>query len=121
MGEYARGKNPKSLANLRPAWQKGESGNVVGTDTKITPHIRRFAALPIDTLRELSQKPEKLTVGEAIAMTLLTAALKTGSFSTGAKSRDTVLDRLDGPTAKLDVSVAVSTTVELTWHDGSRA
>ena len=38
----------------------------------------------------------KLKAADAIALTFIVDSLKTGSFSTGAKSRDVVIERLDG-------------------------
>lgn len=85
----------------------------------ITPALRRYADWPLEKLEGLDI--ERLPTAEAIAVTYLLDAITTGSFSTGAKSRDAVTERLDGPSSKLDVNVKVGVAVSLSWSDGSEA
>lgn len=96
--KYPRGKHPNSRRNLKP-FQPGQSGNPEGKQAAgpvFTPAMRRFAAMPLPKVKELAKKPEALTMAEAIAITTLIDALTTGSFSTGAKSREQVFRKLDG-------------------------
>ena len=91
--KYAHGKNPRSLANLRPSWKKGESGNPEGKQAVgpvITPALRRFANLPVSQFYRLPVYD--LTVAEAIAAGYLTLAMQ----REGDRARDEVTDRLDG-------------------------
>lgn len=112
-----RGRNPNSLANLKP-FPKGVSGNPgrVPAGPMVTPALRRYAEWPLEKLEALDI--EKLPTADAIAVTYLLDAITTGSFSTGAKSRDAVTDRLDGPVTKLGVDVRVGVSVSLRWDDG---
>ena len=92
--KYAHGKNPRSLANLRRPWKKGESGNPEGKQPVgpvITPALRRFANLSVSQFWRLPIYD--LTVAEAIAAGYLTLAMQTQ----GDRARDEVTDRLDGP------------------------
>ena len=120
--KYGRGQNPLSLANLKPPWAKGVTGNSKGvTGPMIGPAIRRFAALSLEQLQALwSLSPKSITVAEAIAITTLIDALTTGSFTSGAKSREQVMDRLDGP-VRPTIEVQVGVEVRLTWADGTDA
>lgn len=99
--KYPPGRNPASLANLKPPWKRGESGHASGTSgPMITPHLRRFATLPVSDFYRLPLY--SMTMAEAIAAGLLTLSLQ----ASGSKERDQVLDRLDGGVAKnLDVEV----------------
>ena len=118
--KYARGKNPRSLANLRPPWQPGEITNHNGArGPYIRPHLQRFAEMPLDELQVLISS-KKLKTAEAIAAAWLMDSLTAGAFSTGRYSRGQVADRLDGPVGKGD-SVAVGVNVNLTFQDNSQA
>lgn len=110
----------RQLANLRPPWKPGESGNLEGRPPNtplVSPAMYRFAQMPIEQLRDvlaaviLGEVPPGFTVAEAIALTVLADALKTGSFTTGAKSRDLVIERIDGAAPKLEVDVNVGVLV----------
>ena len=95
--KYGRGQHPNSRANL-VLWEPGVKPAVAPhTGPMVTPAMRRYAAWPLEELEELWENPpRKLTAAEAIAITTLIDALKTGSFTTGAKSRELVFSRLDG-------------------------
>jgi hypothetical protein len=80
--------------------------------------MRKFVDMPLRQVQEIAEKPEKLSVAEAIAITTLLDALTTGAYSTGAKSRDQVLQRLDGDDA---AGIGVAIAVKLTWFDGEQA
>lgn len=97
--KYAPGRHPNTLANLKP-FPPGVSGHPGKSFTgpMVTPAIRRFAHMTLSQLKAMDHA--KLNVAEAIAVTYLLDALQTGSFSTGAKSRAEVTERLDGPTGK---------------------
>lgn len=105
--KYRRGENPRSLANLKPPW-KERPVTAPHSGPMITPAMKRFAAMGLAQLENIDLN--KLTVAEAIAVTYLLDSLTTGSFSTGAKSREAVTQRLDGEPAKgLSVDVNVTT------------
>lgn len=93
--KVGRGRNPNSLKNLKP-FPKGVSGNPgrVPAGPMVTPALRRFAAMTLPELKALDK--ETMTGADAIAFTYIMDSLTTGSFSTGAKSRDAVTTRLDG-------------------------
>src|SRR3990167_5482984 len=112
-------------------YQPGQSGNPAGRPKNtplVTPAMRRMAALPIEDMRHVLSEmeatghvPAGFTVAEAIALTLLNDSLKTGAFTTGAKSRDTVIERLDGKAASVEVGVDIAVGIRLRFHDGSPA
>ena len=87
-------------------FQKGQSGNPAGRPKNtplVTPAMRRMLELPIEELRrvlgelhETGEVPSGFTVAEAIALTTIKDALTTGSFTTGAKSRELLINRVDG-------------------------
>ena len=81
----------------------------------ITPALRRYAELPLEKLEALDI--ERLPTADAIAVTYLLDAITTGSFSTGAKSRDAVTERLDGAAPRTELTVNVGVSVNLKWDD----
>lgn len=103
MGEYAKGKHPNSLANLRRPWVQGESGNAKGERGPIiTPHLERFTEMTMAQLLALDET--KLRVGEALARARILAAL---DLANGARDRSALEDRLDGKvTEKQEISGA---------------
>lgn len=117
--KYPRGKNPRSLANLSKAWQKGESGNPAGRPLSgpvITPAMRRFADLSVNELFRLDVA--KLTVAENIAVRYLIESLQTGYDRSSAE----VIERLDGKVKEVkEISGKDGAPIKLTWDDGSPA
>ncbi len=117
--KYRRGENPRSLANLRTPWQKGESGNAKGKDgPKITPHLRRLAGMSVKDFYRLPIY--ELTMAEAIAAGILTLAIQ----SEGGRERNMVLDRLDGSlkpagSASLELADGEGKTVRFSLNLGS--
>ena len=113
--------NPHPVTSHLIPYEPGQSGNPAGRPKNtplITPAMRRMAAMPIEDLRSIlaiieqsGEVPAGFTVAEAIALTALNDALRTGAFSTGAKSRELVIRRLDGEAAKLDIDVSVGVLV----------
>ena len=115
---YGRGQNPRSLANLKPPWEPGTRPRPYVSGPMIGPAIRKFAALSLEQLQALwSLSPKSITVAEAIAITTLIDALTTGVLTTGHRSRQQVMDRLDGPVAPA-IEVQVGVEVKLKWQDG---
>ncbi len=99
---YARGQNPKSLANLRPPWQPGQSANPVAImGPIITPHLRRYALMPYPAFQHVDTS--KITTAEALALAMLTFAFQ----PKGEADRRNVLDRLDGALPR-NVDVALN-------------
>ena len=94
-GRRFNGHNPNSQANLK-SWKPGENGTVGRTGPLVTPHMRRFAQLGGHEFLNIAL--DKLRVGEMIAWTFLFDSLQ--STPTSARSREQVLDRLDGPLPK---------------------
>lgn len=84
--------NPNSLANLKPAWQPGQSGNP-GGNYKNTPKIsnayNRLLALTLDELRAF----KAANVAEEIALKLVRAAVKD---STSLQAVKEITDRTEG-------------------------
>ena len=125
VGESAprKPRHPNSLANLKPAWQKGQSGNPLGAPLQgpiVTPAMRHYARMTIPELKILWENMDKLTGAEAIALTMVIDSLKTGSFTTGAKSRDAVLDRLDGAVKAGDITVNVDNRRIVVYGNGEK-
>src|SRR3990167_2343367 len=118
-------RHPNSLANLRPPWQAGvKPANPHNTKGPlITPALRKFAEMPMAELRSLldmataGEVPASLTVAEGIALVALKKALTDEIW--GDKARDTVIERLDGRAASVEVDVNVGIAINLKWDDGS--
>jgi len=105
-----RGTNPNSLANLRPAWKPGESGNPAGERGPIiTPILRRFADMTVEELQAIDAT--KLTVGQAVAYTIVVKAMTDKVF--GDKTREELLKRLDGPVSDGAHATAVASVVNI--------
>ena len=112
-------------------YQPGQSGNPAGRPKNtplITPAMRRMAAMPIEDLRAVlavlestGEVPKGYTVAEAIALTAIRDALRTGVKTTGAQSRELVIKRLDGEKADVEVSVNIAVGIALRWDDGEEA
>ena len=88
--------NPNSLANLRPA-KPGEVRNPKGyggNQPKISPIIRRFADMPYAEFAKIN--PKALTMAELVAWKIYMDAIDDEGYQAGTKSRDTLLDRVDG-------------------------
>ena len=87
--KYGRGENPRALANLKPPWRKGESGNVSGQrGPVITPRIKALLDMdPADFFRFVPK-----TVADVIAMGYVFEAMQSG-FDRG---RTEVIERADG-------------------------
>ncbi len=97
--KYPPGKNPKSLANLKPPFPKGVSGNPgnpVGGPL-LTPAIRRYAHLTAKELMALSI--DALPAIEAVAVVTL---LKGIDPKWGDRTRELLANRLDGSDSKGD-------------------
>ena len=95
--KYPVGRHPNSLANLRRPWQPHESGNPAGRDVNapvITPHLRRFAQMPVPAVLALDES--KLTMAEAIARARYLRAL---DKELGWRDTAAIEDRLDGKVA----------------------
>ena len=118
----AQSKYPPSRKRGLIPWQPGQSGNPIGRPLQgpiITPRIRSFASLTLPELEKLYSHPDKLTGAEAVALTILMDALKTGVRTTGHHSREQLLERLDGPVqAKVAATAIVNFTLSF---DGPQA
>ena len=94
--KYKRGENPRSLANLVPV-PKGVALNPNGNGAhtpKISPIIRRFADMPYSEFAKIN--PKALTMAELVAWKIYMDAIDDEGYQAGTKSRDTLLDRVDG-------------------------
>ena len=82
-----RGMHPNSLANLKPRWGKGASGNPEGLSLK-----RRVSDVLRDPLKSLSKEDARKTKAiELLAMAIVQDAIK------GSKEdRREIWERLDG-------------------------
>lgn len=90
-----RGKHRNSRANLRPAWQKGQSGNPAGR-----PKGETFA----DALCRFLDREYRdgLTVREAVALSLIKKAVRGG-----VQAAALLMDRVDGKVRQaIDVTVS---------------
>ncbi len=118
---YKRGTNPRSLANLRPSWLPGESGNAGGHRSPlITPAMRRYAAWTATELVELAadeSRASKLPMADVIAITMLLKAAR--DLAGGDRAREFVTERLDGPLSRAEVDVAVGVQVIVREVHGS--
>ena len=102
--------HPNSLANLRPPWKPGESGNHVGERGPIvTPFMRRMADMTLEELMAL--EPKKLTLAELIAYRMLLKAATDEAW--GDNTREQVLKRLDGDVVKGDVNVNIDARTQV--------
>lgn len=91
---YPLGKNPNSLANLN-LYQPGQSGNErVAPSPKIKPYLERFLDMSLEEIEAMD--PMKLPAGEAVARTLILDAMNREAFKSGWRSRQQLLDRIDG-------------------------
>ena len=89
-----RGKNPKSLANLRPPWKPGEVPNPLGVNRK-RPWTERYAKLSESPLPEKIRLKFNLDLGEEV--------LKPGASWAEASTIRRMLETLEGggtPAAK---------------------
>lgn len=90
--------NPNASLNVEPyRFAPGVSGNPGGRPREvITPLLRKYAGMTIAELREHLQDPrrDQLTAAEVIAIGMLVKAGSDAMF--GDKTRDQVIDRLDG-------------------------
>lgn len=111
--KYGLGQNPRSLANLKPPWGKGENPNGMGArGPLITPHLKRLAQRGMTDLLELAADPRGLTGAETVALMLLMKAATDARG--GDKAREQVLERLDGLN-KLTFEVMVADEIKLGW------
>lgn len=89
---------PTQLAGLRPPWQPGQSGNPAGRPPNtplVTPAIRRMAQLSYEQFRRID--PSTLSMAELLAYQAFRDAIDNeAGYQQGTKSRDTLLDRIDG-------------------------
>ena len=96
--------NPKSLKNLKPAWQPGESGNPSGRPKSEVTDAYRFLArckVPGD--------PQGRTYAELLAEAQFWAAI--GGATTAARE---ITDRLEGKSVqRVDVGNLDETPLEL--------
>ena len=107
-----------------PAWQKGQSGNPAGrppTTPVVTPRIRRYLDLPMHELRDLLDRvkvgdvPDDMKAADALALMMIKKALTDTAWGDG--TRDTIIERLDGKAASVEVDVQVGVAVNLKWSD----
>lgn len=122
-GLAGNGRHPNSLANLKP-FPKGVSGNPgnpIGVPL-VTPAIRRFANLSYAEFAKID--PKKLTMAELIAWKAYMDAIDDEGYQAGTKSRETIMDRLDGKVSgdKADTNIEINggQVVVTTWP-GSQA
>ena len=73
--------------------------------------------MSVGDLRRLKRGIHKLRAGEAIALTMALDALSTGKLETGDKSRQAILDRIDGP-VKDDSNRGNAVQVNIIQHGG---
>ena len=99
-------------------WVPGVSGNTSGRrGPLVTPHLTRYLQMSVGDLRRLKRGIHKLRAGEAIALTMALDALSTGKLETGDKSRQAILDRIDGP-VKDDSNRGNAVQVNIIQHGG---
>ncbi len=107
----ARGTNPNSLANLKPAWQKGD---VVPQPSRSGPYVTPAMKALCDkyTIAEMRQLDiDTLKPHEGIALMRLLRAL---DARYGDHAADTVIARLDGDIEKgthIEVGIMVQYVV----------
>ena len=82
-----RGMHPNSLANLKPRWGKGASGNPEGLSLK-----RRVSDVLRDPLKSLSKEDAKRTK----AIELLAQAIVLDAIKGSKEDRKEIWERLDG-------------------------
>ena len=82
-----RGMHPNSLANLKPRWGKGASGNSEGLSLK-----RRVSDVLRDPLKSLSKEDAK----RAKAIELLAQAIVLDAIKGSKEDRKEIWERLDG-------------------------
>lgn len=93
-----RGTNPNSLANLRPPWQKGETGNPAGPPThgpKIRPALNKYLDMDEAQFSRINVHSQHLTVAEQIAVRTLKRAIQEDDKD-GDKVREFVAGHVDG-------------------------
>ena len=113
--KYGRGENPRSLANLTP-WKPGQVTNHNGErGPYLKPRLQKYADMPIEEVKALA-KSGTLPLADMVAITWWLDGLETGSFSSGARSREQLADRLDGPVEKNRV-VINQNTLAVSWGD----
>lgn len=101
-----RTRPPASLANLRKPWQAGESGNPNGRpkDTPlVTPAIRRMLKLSWAEFSKLD--PKTMKVADALAWRAIMDGLDDEGYQAGTKSREMIIDRVDGKQDKGDTFI----------------
>ena len=96
-----RGMHPNSLANLKPRWGKGASGNPEGLSLK-----RRVSDILRDPLKGLSKEETRKTK----AIDLLARAIVEDAIKGSREDRKEIWERLDG---KLAVEVGMAGEVIL--------
>src|SRR3990167_11491478 len=115
--------NPRSLANLKPPWPKGVSGNQGNVrGPVITPRMRHYAQMSYLDLLALAQDQAQLDLlpmMDVIAITMLVKAAKEVAW--GDTARKDVIERLDGKAADVEVSVQVAVGIALKWDDDTPA
>ena len=124
MGEYRRGQNPNSLANLQP-WKPGDKPNLGGgKGLVIAPAMRKYASWSYVELAALAadkEKADNLPTADVIAIVALLKAAREVAW--GDAARQFVTERLDGPLPKPDVLVQGNLVLIREYHgvDGSVA
>lgn len=116
--------HPNSLANLKPAWRKGESGNPAGPPThgpKIRPAMAKYLDMDEGVFARINVHSMHLTVAEQIAVRALKRAIQEDDKD-GDKVREFVAGHVDGGMNKdSGLTVNVGVQVNLAWENGEQA
>src|SRR3990167_4939751 len=97
------GINPRSLANLRPHWTKGISGNQGNVRGPVFgPRMRYYAERSYVEIVALAASPaaDLLPLKDVIALTTLLKAAR--DIKDGDQARKDVIERLDGKSADVE-------------------
>jgi hypothetical protein len=109
---------PASLANLKPGWAKGRSGNPSGR-AKGQPSLTRLIVKVLDEPVGKAKKPK--TLWEALARSIVVAAIK-GSYA----QQSEIWQRVDGKVpdrliADMAVDHSFERALERAYGDGSES
>lgn len=112
-----RNQSPSQLANLRPAWKPGETGNPQGHHKApmVEPIIRHYATLSYADMNRLRANMDDLTLVEIMVLQGYLAAMD----QQGDKARDWVTRKLDGPDEKKGDTINIDKAILVRYVEGS--